>query len=224
MSGPEWAKIKILLIVLGVIAFVGGTISLSTWMSRRQAAAAAAIARSRGWGFSARDELDLEARFAPALWSLRNYTLFNIRIVEQGLRSIYLCDVRYKYREETASRPTSSGVVCLISSDRFGGIGTQLDIMGRGFLEFMIADRVELVGSPFADRYQLQSLDPDGARATATPAVLGALADYDSRAGATSAVVSLAPGQAAMLTELTGDPRALEDLIDLALRMEKAVP
>ncbi|MFH2054284.1 MAG: hypothetical protein ABIK96_17665 [bacterium] len=224
MSGPEWAKIKILLIVLGVIAFVVVTFSLSAWMSRRQEAAAEAFARARGWGFAAQDELGLEARFAPALWGLRNYDLYNIRIVEQGARSIYLCDVRYKFREEAAGRPYSNGVVCLIESDRFTEVKAQLDIIGRGFLEFMISDRVELVDSPYADRYQLQSLDPDGARATATPEVLAALAEYESRATATPAVVSLAPGQAAVLAGSTGGARALDDLVDLALRMERAVP
>src|SRR5512147_1078107 len=70
-NSPVWLKLKIPLIVLGVIGFVAAAIIFSRHLSQRELKAAQDYAQTRGWGFSREAEEGFTAKVAEILSDLK---------------------------------------------------------------------------------------------------------------------------------------------------------
>ena len=215
-------KLKVPLIIIAVIAFLAGVIALARNQEQKELQAAQEYAQAQGWGFSRNDTQGLKTRAEEILWDLRNIDLYYIRTVETGQRSLYLFDCSYNHEKETASRSYSHGVACLIQSERFSPAIVPVDIVGRDWTEVMIPDKVDMGQSPFAEKFLVLSKNPAAAQQTVSPAIQAIMLEHLQKPLHNPVSVSLGPGGAVVLTGRTDEPERLQELIDLARRIESA--
>jgi hypothetical protein len=221
-NSPVWLKLKVPFIIIAVIAFLAGVILLARYQGQKELKAAQEYARAQGWGFSRNDTQGLKNRAAEILWDLRNIDLHYIRTVETGQRSLHLFDCSYKHEKETASRSYSHGVACLIQSERFSPATVPVDIVGRDWTEVMIPDKVDMGQSPFAEKFLVLSKNPAAAQQTVSPAIQAIMLEHLQKPLCNPVCVSLGPGGAVVLADRTDEPERLQELIDLARRIESA--
>jgi hypothetical protein len=220
---PVWLKLKVPLIVIGVIGFLTAVIAFSRHEGRRDLQAAREYAQARGWEFSRTDTLGLEAEAERIMMDLWTIDLHFIRTVQAGRPSIHLFDCACRYRPD-ADRFSSRGVACLIRSDKFDAVGVQVDIVGRDWTEGMIADKVQMRTSPFAEKFLVLAKDAAAAREIVTTDVQAVMMDHLKKPLYNPVSVSLGPGGAVVMIDPTHEHEQLQDIIDLARRIEAVMP
>lgn len=221
-SSPAWLKLKVPFIIIAVISFLAGVIVLARYQGQKELKAAQEYARAQGWGFAHHDTQGLTARAEEILWDLKNMYVYYIRTVETGQRNLYLFNCTYNYEKDSARRSVSHGVAGLIQSERFSPDITPLDIVGRDWTEVMISDKVDMGQTPFAEKFLVLSKKPAAAQQTVSPAIQAIMLEHLQKPLCNPVCVSLGPGGAVVLADRTDEPERLQELIDLARRIESA--
>ncbi len=148
--------------------------------------------------------------------------IYNIRTIETGQRSMYLFNCTYNYTEDSGRKSSSYGVACLIQSERFSPEIVAVDIVGRDWTEVMISDKVDMGQSPFAEKFLVLSKDPAAAKAAVSEAVQAIMIEHLKNPLDNPVRLTIGPGGAVVLTGRTDEPERLQDIIDLARRIESA--
>jgi hypothetical protein len=134
-------KLKIPLVVLGVIGFLAALIAFSRYQGQRELKAAQDYAQTQGWGFSREAAEDFKTEVAEILADLK-FELYYIRTVETGWRNLYLFDCSYNNRDASArSNHDSYGTACLVLSNRFRDAVVPVEIITRDWTEVMQPDK-----------------------------------------------------------------------------------
>lgn len=222
-DSPIWLRFKIPLIVLGVIAFLAAAITLSRYQGQRELKAAQDYAQTQGWGFSRDVAAGLEAEVAEILSDLK-FRMYYIRTVETGRRNLVLFDCSYKNRDSN-SKNDSHGTACLVRSDRFRSTAAPVTIFTRDWTEVMESDKVAMGESPFAREFVVQSKDPSSAKRIVNESIQAILIEHMNKpvSNSTGVSVIIGPGGAVVLTEKTAEHELLQDILDLARKLESAV-
>lgn len=220
-NSPIWLKLKIPLIVLGVIVFLAAAIALSRYQGQREMKVAQDYAQTQGWDFSRDDTEGLTAKVAEILSNYK-FNLYYIRTVETGQRNLYLFDCSYKNRDSN-SKNDFHGTACLVRSNRFRSAMAPVEISSRDWTEVMISDKVDMGESPFAQQFLVQSKDPDSAKRVVNEAIQATLLEHRSKPVSICDSVIIGPGGAVVLTGRTAEHDQLQDLLELARKLESAV-
>jgi hypothetical protein len=222
-NSPAWLKLKIPLIVLGVIGFVAAAIIFSRHLSQRELKAAQDYAQARGWGFSRKAEEGFTAQVAEILSDLK-LDLYHIRTVEKGWRRLYLFDCTYNNRNASSkSNHDSYGTACLVLSKRFHDDIAPVEIVTRDWTEVMQSDKVNMGESPFARRFLVLSKDPDSAKRIVNESIQAILLEHRSNPHYYPTSITIGPGGAVVLTGRTAEHERLQDIMELARKLESAV-
>lgn len=221
-TSPLWLKLKIPLIVIGVIGFMAGVIVLARYTGQKELKAAQEYAQSQGWGFSRDVTQEFEEQVAGIWWNF-NIHLYYLRIVETGQRNLYLFDCSYKHKEATARVHDSHGTACLVQSGRFSSVISPVEIVTRDWTEVMISDKVDMSQSPFAEKFIVLSKNPGLAREIVTLSIQAIMLEHLQKPLYNPVGVSLGPGVVIVLTDRTVEHERLQDILDLARRIEAAV-
>lgn len=220
-NSPIWLKLKIPLIVLGVIGFLVAVIALSRYQGQREMKMAQDYAQTQGWGFSGGDAEGLTAKVAEILSNYK-FNLYYIRTVETGQRNLYLFDCSYK-RRDSNTKNDSHGTACLVRSNRFRSATAPVEISTRDWTEVMISDKIDMGESPFAQKFLVQSKDPDSAKRTVNESIQAILLDHRSWPFSNRDCIIIGAGGAVVLTGRTAEHEQLQDMLELARRIESAV-
>lgn len=222
-NSPVWLKLKVPLIVVGVICFVAAAIAFSRHQEQREMKTAQDYARAQGWRFSRAAEEGFTARVAEILSDLK-LDLYNIRTVETGWRRLYLFDCTYINRNASSrSSHDSYGTACLALSKRFQDDIVPVEIVTRDWTEVMQSDKVKMDESPFTRKFLVLSKDPDSAKRIVNESVQAILLEHGSNPRSYPASITFGPGGAVVLTGRTAEHERLQDIVELARRLESAV-
>ncbi len=217
-----WVKFKIPLIIICVIGFIAGVLALARYQSQKELKAAQEYAQAQGWSFSRYDTQGFKERVAGIWWNF-NFDLQYIRTVETGQRSLYLFDCSYKHKEATAKVHDSQGTACLVQSDRLRSVTVPLEIVTRDWTEVMIADKVDMGQSPFAEKFLVLSKDPGPAREIVNASIQAIMLQHLKKPLYNPVGVSLGPGGAIVLADRTFEHDLLQDILALARQIEAAI-
>ena len=221
-NSPVWLKLKVPLIIIGLICFIGGVIAFARYQERKELQAARDYAQAQGWGFSRAATPEFKARAEKILANL-DFSLYYISTIETGPRSLYLFHCAYKNRNASGRKNYSYGIACMIESQRFRSAVVPVEIDARDWTEVMISDKVALGDSPFAQDFLVQSKDPVAAREIVNDAVQATILEHAKKPSYNPVSITIGSGGAVVLTGRTDEPERLQDLIDLARRIEAAV-
>jgi hypothetical protein len=219
-NSPIWLRFKIPIIVVGVICFLAAVIAYSRYGERKEMKIAEDYAQTQGWGFSRDDTEGLTAKISELLPDCK-FNLRHIRTVETGRRNLVLFDCSYRNRDSN-SKNDSRGTACLVQSDRFRSIATPVEIAGRDWTEVMLSDKVDMGSSPFAEQFLVQSKDSGSARRVISESIQAILLEHVGKPHSSPASVIIGPGGAVVLTRQTDQPELLQDVLDLARKLESA--
>ena len=140
--------------------------------------------------------------------------------VESGKRNIFLFNCWYNVRDWDPKEHL--GFACLIGSDRFGSVDSQVDVSGRGSLDsLLLSNQVDMGDSEFARNFIVTSKDSTTAKRVISESLQAVL--LESMSGPLDYnEINVGPGGAVIIT---GDSRLFEKylpLVDLARRIESA--
>ena len=220
-DSPIWLKIKIPLIILGIICFLAAVIAYSRYSGQKELKAAQEYAETQGWSFTRYPPEDLNRVVSRILSSLK-YEMYYIRTVENGKRNIYLFDCSYKSVDATRGS-YSYGTACLVLSDKFMSVTKPLDIEARDWTEVMISDKVKLGESPFSQKFIIQSKDHESAKIIVNESTQPILLEHLQSSIFNPVSVTIGTGGAVIMTGTTAEHERLQDLIKLARRIEEAI-
>jgi hypothetical protein len=221
-TSPIWLKLKIPLIIIGVICFIAGVISFARHQDRKELQAAQDYAQAQGWGFSRDAAPELKTR-AEAILSNLDFSLSYIRTIETGQRSLHLFNCAYKNRSASGRKNYSYVIACLVESKRFRSAVVPVEIVARDWTEMMNSDRVDMGNSPFAQDFLVLSKDPGAAKEIVNDAVQATILEHSKKPSYNPVSITIGSGGAIVLTGRTDEPERLQGLIDLARRIETAV-
>jgi hypothetical protein len=221
-KSPIWLKLKAPLIIVGVIGFLSAVIAYSRHEGRKEMTTARDYAEAQGWGFSSDAAEGFKAEVAKTL-SDYQFDLYYIRTVETGWRSAYLFDCSYKNRDASGRKNYSYGTACLVRSNRFRSVEVPVEISTRDWTEVMIPDKVEMGESPFAREFIVQSRDPVSAKMIVNGSIQGVLLERRDNPLSNPVSVIIGPGGAVVLSARTAEPERLQELLELARKLESAV-
>jgi len=217
-----WLKLKIPLIVIGVIGLFASIIAFARYEGRLELQAVREYADAQGWHFTHDDPERLTAQIANIWWDLK-YTLHYVRTVETGARRLYLFDCSYKHKEAVGRSSDSKGTACLVQSERFIFIKAPVEIIMRDWSEVMQSDKLDMGDSPFAQKFLVLSKNPASARKTVNESIQAIMLEHLKKPLHNPVRIDIAPGGAIVLTDRTFDHDRLQDLLDLARQIEAAV-
>ena len=221
-NSPIFLKLKIPLIIIGVICFIAGVIAFARYQDRKELKAARNYAQTRGWGFSRDAAPELKTRAEEILANL-DFSLYNISTIETGPRSLYLFHCAYKIRSASGRKNYSYGNACMIESQRLRSAVVPVEIDARDWTEVMVSNNIALGDSPFAHNFLVQSKDPVAAREILNDTVQTALLEHAKKPSCNPVSITIGSGGAVVLTGRTAAPEQLQEIIDLARRIEAAV-
>jgi hypothetical protein len=219
-NSPVWLRIKVPVIIIGVIGFLAGVIALARYQEHKEVRAAQEYAQAQGWEFSRNDTQGLQARAEVILRRLKNIYIYNIRTVETGQRNLYLFNCTYNYEEDSARRSAFYGVACMVLSGRFSRATEPVEIVNRDWSEVMISDKVDMGQSPFAEKFLVLSKDPAAAKAAVSEALQEIMLEHLQKPLCNPVSVSLGAGGAVVMTGRTNEPGHLQELLEFARRIE----
>jgi hypothetical protein len=221
-NSPVWLRLKIPVIVLGVVGFIALVLVFARHQGKKELQLAMEYAESRGWKFSREDTDGLKPHVAEILDDLK-FDLHYIRTVASGQRTLVIFDCSYKSKEASARQNYRSGTACMVRSPRFPSMGSSLEIVTRDWTEVMTSDKVDMGESPFAEKFLVLSKDPTTAKAVVNERIQSVMLEHLKKPLYNPVSVTLGAGGAVVLTGRTFEHEQLEDLIDLACRLEEAI-
>lgn len=222
-NSPVWLKMKVPLIIFCVIGLLIALMGYMRHERSKELQVAREYAQDQGWRFSQNDTQGLGTRVEKILWDLKNVDLYSIRTVETGKRNLYLFDCKYLYIKDVDTDDYAYGTACLIESNRFHSGGVSVDICKRDWTEAMQSDKVDMGESLFARKFLVLSKDPVSAKEIVNDSIQAVMLNHLENPLFNPVSVYIGPGGTVVLTGHTGEHERLQDLIDLARRIEAAV-
>ena len=222
-NSQVWLKMKVPLIIFCVVGLLIALMGYMRHQRGKELQATREYAQDQGWRFSENDTQGLKTRALKILWDLKNFDLYSIRTVETGKRNLYLFDCKYLYIKDVDTDDFAYGTACLIESGRFHSGGVSVDICKRDWTEKMQSDKVDMGESLFSQKFLVLSKDPDPAKEIVNDAIQAVMLNHLGNPLFNPVTVHIGPGGAVVLTGHTVEHERLQDLIDLARRIEAAV-
>lgn len=221
-NSPVWLKLKIPVIVLGIISFVVAALALSRYSGRKELKTIQDYAQAQGWDFSRNAPADIKTGIEEILSDYEVNSYF-VRTVETGRRNLYLFKCAYKHKDSTSTRiNTRYGTACLVQSDRFRSAAVPVNILTRDWTEVMIPDKIDMGESPFTQEFIVISKDPLSAKKVVNESLQFIMLEHIKRPFYNPVGVMIGPRGAVVLTEDTTEPERLQDLIEIARKIEAA--
>jgi hypothetical protein len=159
-----WLTLRIPVIILSVILTITVLVIIFSRMANKQSKAEKEFALSQGWIYteSYRDPQGLTKDLKTRLEKVcpqKYFDVGNNMTVESERRNVILFGCYFKDRDW--GRKQRHGFACLIESDRFGSVGSQVDIIGGGsFDTYGVSNQVDMGDSEFARNFIVTSKDP----------------------------------------------------------------
>ena len=159
-----WLTIRIPAIVISIILVIVILVVIFSRMANKQSKAEKEFALSQGWIYTetSNDPQGRTKELKVALEKVCPQKYFDVgysMTIESGRRNIFLFGCYFKDRDWGHKR--RHGFACLIESDRFGPLGSQVDIIGLGSVDpFGISNQVDMGDSEFARKFFVISKDP----------------------------------------------------------------
>ena len=176
------------------------------------------FARAHGWNYAKTDIQGLSAKIDP-YFPDSVFHLDNIVTIGSNGSSIHFFDCGYHYRERRRGDMFGNG--CVIESDRFRTVHTQLEIVARNWADAaMLSDQVAWEDSEFFRNFIVISKDQAAAREVLSTAVQQVLLEHCRKPLFNPVRISITKNGAVILTGLNAEPERWLDLIDLAQRVE----
>ncbi len=220
-----WSTLKVPVIVITVIVGITVLVVIISRISKKQERAEKQFAQSQGWIYteSYNDPQGRTQELAGKLEKVcpeKKFKLNNSMTVESGKRHILLFSCWYNVRDWGPK--DHLGFACLIESDRFGSVNSQVDVSGRGSLDsLLLSNQVPMGDSEFARNFIVTSKDSTTAKRVVSESLQAVLLEsmreplgYDE--------INIGPGGTVLLT---GAYKTFEEylaLVDLARRIESA--
>jgi hypothetical protein len=217
-----WQTLRVTIIVITVIIGIAILAIIAVRSGKKQERADKEFAQSQGWIYSEfNDPQGRTNELAGKLVKVcpeKEITLDNSITVESGRRSIYLFRCRHRVRDWGPK--THQGFACLIESDRFVPVRTQVDICTRNSIDgLLLSNQVNMADSEFAQSFIVTSKSPVSAKQTVNEALQAVLLD-SNRGPLTFNEVSIGPGGAVILATAMTPVVEWLALVDLARRIE----
>ena len=159
-----WTTLRIPVIIVGVILIITVLVIIFSRMANKQSKAEKEFAQSQGWIYT-ESHNDPQGRTKALKNSLEKvfpqkyFDVGNNMTVESGRRNVILFGCYFRDRDW--GHKQRHGFACLIESDRFGPVGSQVDIIGLGSVDpFGISNQVDMGDSEFARKFFVISKDP----------------------------------------------------------------
>ena len=222
-NSQAWLKMKVPLIIFCVIGLLIALMGYMRHANSKKLQAAREYAQDQGWRFSENDTQGLKTRVVKILWDLKNFDLYSIGTVETGKRNLYLFDCKYLYIKDVDTDSYAYGTACLIESNRFHSGGVSVDICKRDWTEKMQSDKVNMGESLFSRKFLVLSKDPVPAKEIVNDSIQAVMLNHLENPLFNPVSVYIGPGGTIVLTGHTVEHERLQDLIDLARRIEAAV-
>jgi hypothetical protein len=220
-----WLTLKIPVIVITVILGITVLLVIISRISKKQEKAEKEFAQSQGWTYteSYNDPQGVTRELKAKVEKVcpeKEFRLNNSMTTESGRRRIILFDCWYRVRDWGPRE--SQGFVCLIESDRFAAVGSQVDISGRGAADGLLLSNQVDMGSPeFARNFIVTSKDPASAKIVVSGALQAVLLET-TRRPLYYREINIGPGGAVIITGANNSFEEWLSLIDLARRIESA--
>lgn len=222
-NSTGWLKMKVPLIIFCVIGLLIALMGYMRHERSKELQAAREYAQDQGWSFSQNDTQGLKTRVVEILWDLKNFDLYSIRTVETGKRNLYLFDCKYLYGKDVDTDDYAYGTACLIESNRFHSGGVSVNICKRDWTEVMQSDKVDMGESIFARKFLVLSKDPVPAKEIVNDSIQAIMLNHLENPLFNFVSVYIGPDGTVVLTGHTVKRERLQDLIDLARRIEAAM-
>ena len=218
---PLWLRYKTPIIVVGVIIGLVTLVALIRYQGIREEQRVREYAEKQGWGFSREVPQEISATVSNIVSDLE-IDLHFARRAGTGSRQIWLFDCSYRNKEASARKSYTYGIACLIRSNRFQSIETPVTIEFRDWTEIMSSDKVGMGQSPFAEKFLVLSRDAETARRVVNEPIQSVMLQYlaDEDTGRVS--VTLGNREAVLLAGRVSEQEQLQELIELARRIEEA--
>jgi hypothetical protein len=159
-----WRALKIPIIVVTVIVGIAVLLMFFSRIQKKQEGAEKVFAQSQGWIYTdtSNDPQGLTKALKDRLEKVCPEKYFDVRdnmTVESGRRSVFLFHCYFNARDW--SRKQRHGFACLIESDRFGSMDSQVDIIGVGSFDTIgVSNQVDMGDSEFARQFTVASKAP----------------------------------------------------------------
>jgi hypothetical protein len=222
-NSQVWLKMKIPLIIFCAIALLIALMGYMRHMHSKELQAAREYAQDQGWSFSENDTQGLKTRIVKILWDLKNFDLYSIRTVETGKCNLYLFDCKYLYIKDADTDDYAFGTACLIESNRFHAGGVSVNICKRDWTEKMLSDKVDVGKSLFSQKFLVLSKDPASAKEIVNDSIQAIMLNHLGSPLFNPVSLYIGPMGTVVLTGHTVEHERLQDLIDLARRIEAAM-
>jgi len=220
-----WTTLKVPVIVITVIVGITVLVVIISRISKKQERAEKQFAQSQGWIYteSYKDPQGRTQELAGKLEKVcpeKKFKLNNSMTVESGKRNIFLFSCWYNVRDWGPKEHL--GFACLIESDRFGWVDSQVDVSGRGSLDcFLLSNQVDMGDSEFARNFIVTSKNSTTAKRVISES-LQAVVLESVRKSLNYDEINIGPGGAVIIT---GAYKTFEEyfaLVDLSRRIESA--
>ncbi len=221
-NSPVWLKIKVPLIVLCVIGFLATLIVFIHYERRKELQTARKYAYDQGWSFSQSFTQELKTKVEKILWDIEDFDFYYISTIETGKRNLYLFDCSYLYRK-SVDTDVVYGTACLIESNRFHPKDGSVNIGRRDWTEVMQSDKIDMDKSLFARKFLVLSKDSVSAKEIVNSSIQAVMLNHLEKPLINPVSVYIGPGGAVVLTARTLEHERLQDIIDLAMRIEAVV-
>jgi hypothetical protein len=212
------------------IAFVVGIFVVAVVMAKRSSSkytkAVQEFAQVQGWSYS--DSLNdtqgitqgLNAK-AEELFPEEKFDVRTIMTVESGRRSVFLFDGWYGYRGR-GKKHLGNG--CVIESNRFRSVGSQVEINPRNRLDgILLSGQVDMGDSEFAQHFIVQSKDATSVKKIIGESMQAVLLEHMKAPLFNPVRIAIGTSGAVLLTGYHAEPERWLDLVDLARRIESTL-
>jgi hypothetical protein len=218
-----WLTIRIPAIVISVILVIVILVIFFSRMANKQSKAEKEFAQSQGWVYteSYNDPQGLTKALKARLEKVcpeKNFRFSNSMTVESGSRNVFLFGCWYRVRDWGPKE--NHGFACLIESDQFGSMGSQVDISGRNQMDSaLLSNQVDMGDSEFSRSFIVTSKDPASAKKAVNESLQAILLE-SARVSLNYNEINIGSGGAIIIT---GAYAPFDDwlaLVDLARRIE----
>ncbi len=214
---------RIPVIVVSVILAIAVLVIIFSRMADKQSKAEKEFARSQGWIYteSYNDPQGLTKAFKDSLEKVcpqKYFDVGNSMTVESGRRNVILFGCYFKDRDW--GHKQRHGFACLIESDRFGSVGSPVDIIGLGSFDTTgVSNQVDMGNSEFARGFIVASKDTASAKRVVSESLQAILLEGRMKIQDYYEIV-IGPGGAVMITWAYKTNEEYLALVDLARRIE----
>jgi hypothetical protein len=220
-----WLTIRIPAIVISVILVIVILVIFFSRMANKQSKAEKEFAQSQGWIYteSFNDPQGRTKELKVSLEKVCPQKYFDVgysMTIESGKRNIFLFGCYFKDRDW--GHKQRHGFACLIESDRFGPVGSQVDIIGLGSVDtFVVPNQVDMGNSEFARNFIVSSKDPAMAKKVVSESLQAILLEGRMKIHDYYEII-IGPAGAVIITWAYKTSDEFLALVDLARRIESA--